>query len=138
MADRIRVACVQLTSGREKASNLEKAEKLVAQAASTGADLVALPEKWNVIGPPETLHEAAETIDDGESVEAMRGWARTHGVERSSVHQSHQQLADATGLSKSAVQSAIKVLLRRHLVGARQRSRTATPEYVVHRPWADR
>jgi hypothetical protein len=63
-------------------------------------------------------------------------WSRTHGVDRPTVHQSHQQLADATGLSKSAVQSAIKVLLRRHLVSARQTSRTATPEYTLHRPWA--
>ena len=63
-------------------------------------------------------------------------WSRTHGVERPSVHQSHQQLADATGLSKSAVQSAVKALLRRHLVSSRQASRTATPEYTVHRPWA--
>ena len=65
-------------------------------------------------------------------------WSRTHGADRTSVHQSHQQLADATGLSKSAVQSAVKVLLRRHLVAAKQTSRTATPEYVVHRPWAER
>jgi predicted transcriptional regulator len=63
-------------------------------------------------------------------------WQRTHGEARASVHQSHAQLADATGLSKSAVQSAIKVLVRRHLVSARRASRTATPEYVVHRPWA--
>ena len=63
MADRIRIACVQLTSGRDKAANLEKAEKLVAQAAATGADIVALPEKWNVIGPPDVLHETAESID---------------------------------------------------------------------------
>jgi hypothetical protein len=65
-------------------------------------------------------------------------WQRTHGEARAAVHQSHQQLADATGLSKSAVQSAIKVLTRRHLVSATQSSRTATPEYVVHRPWAER
>ncbi len=64
-------------------------------------------------------------------------WQRTHGEGRASVHQSHQQLADATGLSKSAVQSAVKVLLRRRLVAARRATRTATPEYVVHRPWAD-
>jgi predicted amidohydrolase len=80
MADRIRVACVQITSGREKALNLEKAEKLVAQAAATGADIVALPEKWNAIGPPDVLHDTAETIEGGESIEAMRGWAKTHGV----------------------------------------------------------
>ena len=69
-----------MTSGREKALNLEKAEKLVAQAAATGADVVALPEKWNAIGPPEVLHETAEKIDEGESVTAMRGWAMTHGI----------------------------------------------------------
>jgi deaminated glutathione amidase len=80
MADRIRVACVQLTSGQDKTANLEKAEKRVAQAAATGSDIVALPEKWNVIGPPEVLHATAETIEGGESVEAMRGWARMHGV----------------------------------------------------------
>ena len=65
-------------------------------------------------------------------------WSRTQSLKRPSVHQSHQQLADATGLSKSAVQSAVGVLLRRRLVTARRRSRTATPEYAVHRPWADR
>ena len=36
-------------------------------------------------------------------------WRRTLGEERATVHQSHQQLADATGLSKSAVQAAIRV-----------------------------
>ncbi len=80
MADSIRVACVQLSSGTDKDANLETAERLVAEAAATGADLVALPEKWNAIGDPEVLHSAAETVEDGESVEAMRRWAKTHGV----------------------------------------------------------
>jgi DNA-binding MarR family transcriptional regulator len=63
-------------------------------------------------------------------------WRRTLGQSRPSVHQSHQQLADATGLSKSAVQSAIKILSRRRLIETRRANKTATPEYVVHRPWA--
>jgi hypothetical protein len=62
-------------------------------------------------------------------------WMRTVGEKRASVHQSHQQLADATGLSKSAVQGAVKVLARRRLVRVQRRSPTATPEYVVERPW---
>src|SRR5919201_5621054 len=37
--DRIRVACVQMTSRADKAANLEAAERLVAQAAATGADV---------------------------------------------------------------------------------------------------
>src|SRR2546430_10530478 len=80
MPDRIRVACVQMTSRADKAANLETAARLVAQAAAAGADLVALPEKWNAIGDAELLHENAETIDEGESVEAMRAWARGHGI----------------------------------------------------------
>jgi len=78
--DRIRVACVQLTSRADKAANLEKAELLVARAAATGADLVVLPEKWNAIGDLETLHRAAEPLDGGESMEALSAWARRHGI----------------------------------------------------------
>ena len=80
MSGTLRVACVQLTSRSDKAANLEKAEALVAEAAATGADVVVLPEKWNAIGAPEVLHAAAETLESGESVEAMSGWARTHGI----------------------------------------------------------
>ncbi len=80
MPDRLRVACVQLNSGAVKADNIEKAERLVTRAAATGADLVVLPEKWNAIGSAETLRANAEPLAGGESVEAMRGWARQHAV----------------------------------------------------------
>jgi deaminated glutathione amidase len=80
MSATLRVACVQLTSRDDKAANLEKAEQLVARAAATGADVVVLPEKWNAIGSPDVLHGAAETLDDGESVQAMAAWARQHGI----------------------------------------------------------
>jgi deaminated glutathione amidase len=79
MPDRIRVACVQLTSGTDKAANLARAEQLVARAAATGADIVVLPEKWNGIGDAETLRGLAEPLE-GESMSAMAEWARTHGV----------------------------------------------------------
>ena len=80
MPDRIRVSCVQMTSRADKAANLEAAERLVGQAASTGADVVVLPEKWNAIGDAGVLHAAAEPLAGGESVEAMTEWARRHGV----------------------------------------------------------
>ena len=41
---------------------------------------MVLPEKWNAIGSAEVMHRAAETLEDGESVEAMAGWARQHGI----------------------------------------------------------
>ncbi|MBA2475325.1 MAG: carbon-nitrogen hydrolase family protein [Actinobacteria bacterium] len=80
MSDRLRVACVQLTSGPDKSANLERAESLVARAASTGADVVVLPEKWNAIGGAEVLHAASEVLEEGESFEAMRRWARGYGI----------------------------------------------------------
>ena len=80
MPERIRVACVQLTAGTNKAAGLEQAERLVARAAATGADLVVLPEKWNGVGGAEALAELAEPLEGGESVEAMARWARTHGI----------------------------------------------------------
>ncbi len=80
MPDRIRVACVQMTSRRDKAANLERAEALVARAASTGADVVVLPEKWNLIGSAEDYRSTAEPLEGGASSEAMSRWARTLGV----------------------------------------------------------
>jgi predicted amidohydrolase len=80
MPDRIRIACVQLTASADKAANLERAERLVARAASLGADAIALPEKWNGVGNTEQLHALAEPLEGGESVAALSRWAQTHGV----------------------------------------------------------
>ncbi len=80
MADRLRVACVQLNSGTVKADNIDKAARLVARAAATGADVVVLPEKWNAIGSADTLRANAEPLAGGESVEAMAAWARDHAI----------------------------------------------------------
>jgi predicted amidohydrolase len=80
MPDRIRVACVQMTSRQDRAANLERAEALVARAASTGADIVVLPEKWNLIGSADDYRAAAEPLDGGGSVEAMSRWAKTLGI----------------------------------------------------------
>jgi hypothetical protein len=54
---------------------------------------------------------------------------------RRRVRSSHQQVALATGLSKSAVQGAIRTLIRRRLVRSTRESQTAIPEYTVLRPW---
>lgn len=51
------------------------------------------------------------------------------------VQISHQAMADATGLSKSAVQAAVRTLTRRRLIRAARASATAVPAYTVLRPW---
>jgi len=45
----MRVAAVQLNSNADKARNLASAAELVSAAAADGAELVALPEKWNLL-----------------------------------------------------------------------------------------
>jgi predicted amidohydrolase len=75
----VRAAAVQLNATADKDRNLETAERLVRDAASAGAWLIALPEKWNVIGDAETLVEGAEPLD-GPSLGAVRSWARELGV----------------------------------------------------------
>jgi hypothetical protein len=62
-------------------------------------------------------------------------WSRASGRRRMVARASHRELAEETGLSKSAVQSAVRNLLRRRLVAAARASPTAVPEYTVHRPW---
>src|SRR6266540_2113593 len=80
MASSLRVACVQLNATESKADNIERAERLVAKAAATGADLVLLPEKWNGFGRPDFMRSIAESLDDGETFAAMSDWARAHGI----------------------------------------------------------
>jgi len=75
----LRAAVVQLNSTNEKARNLGAAERLVRAAAADGAELVALPEKWNLLAAGEELAAGAEALD-GPSLSAARGWARELGV----------------------------------------------------------
>jgi deaminated glutathione amidase len=75
----LRAAAVQLNSNADKARNLAAAERLVRAAASDGAELVALPEKWNLLAGGEELVAGAESLD-GTSLTAARSWARELGV----------------------------------------------------------
>ncbi len=52
-----------------------------------------------------------------------------------SVRLSHRAIADATGLSRSAVQSALAHLQRRVLISTTRAAPTAVPLHKVHRPW---
>lgn len=76
---RVRAAAVQLNSNGDKDRNLATAERLVRAAATDGAEFVALPEKWNLLGGGEELVAGAEPLD-GPSLSAARGWARELGV----------------------------------------------------------
>ena len=59
---------------------------------------------------------------------ARGGWAPVAG--------SLRDIAASTGLSKSAVQTALSTLRRRELVKTKKTHRTATPRHRVLRHWA--
>ncbi len=75
----MRAAAVQLNSTGEKDRNLEAAERLVRAAAADGAELVALPEKWNLLAAGDELLAGSEPLD-GPSLTAARDWARELGI----------------------------------------------------------
>ena len=65
-------------------------------------------------------------------------WARLFRSAERTTGVSLQTLAGQTGLSKSAVQSAMRILLRRGLISVTEASPTAIPQYGLVRHWLRR
>jgi predicted amidohydrolase len=76
----VRVAAIQLNANEDTARNLATADRLVRQAASEGAELVALPEKWTVLGKREHMEAGAQTLD-GPAISWARDTARELGID---------------------------------------------------------
>ena len=62
-------------------------------------------------------------------------WRRTVGGSQKVASLSYHEISEATGLSKSAVQSAVTLLKRRRLIRVSRKNPTATPIYRAERPW---
>jgi len=76
----MRAAAVQLSSTPDRDRNLEAADRLTREAASRGAELVVLPEKWPVLGTPEQTAAGAEPLD-GPALTWARAAARELGID---------------------------------------------------------
>ena len=57
------------------------------------------------------------------------------GAKKGTVEISYQELAELTGLSKSAVQVGVRRLLKRKLLSVEKATVTATPIYTVQKTW---
>lgn len=76
----MRAAAIQLNSTDDKDRNHATADRLVRAAVRNGAELVVLPEKWNLLGTREQLAAGAESLD-GPSLTLARGLAAELGIE---------------------------------------------------------
>ena len=66
----MRAAAVQLNSNEDKERNLASADRVTRAAADAGAELIVLPEKFNVLGEHEHYEALAEPLDG-----PTLGWA---------------------------------------------------------------
>jgi len=65
-------------------------------------------------------------------------WRRTNAGRARSDEIPLRAIAEGTGISKRAVQNALRALTRRRLVTASHATPTSAPTFVIHRPWVRR
>jgi nitrilase len=76
-----RIAAVQMISGPDMAPNLATAGRLIAEAAAAGAQLVALPEYFPLIGATDADRLAAREVDgSGPIQDFLAAAAQKHGL----------------------------------------------------------
>lgn len=75
----LRVAAVQLASGPDPRTNVERAVDLIRRAAHEGARYVQLPEYFNYRGPTSRYRDIAESVP-GSTTERLGDLARELGI----------------------------------------------------------
>lgn len=79
MQQKLKLALIQIRTETDKALTMDKAERMIRQAAQNGANIIVLPEMWNCPYSKRYFHAFADA-EKGESREAMSRWARENDV----------------------------------------------------------
>ena len=81
MTTPFKIACVQLTAGREFAPNIDKIVRMIRRAGEEGVDLVTLPENATMIEPIQaSALRKAVPEDDHPALQAFADVVREAGV----------------------------------------------------------
>ena len=75
----LRIAACQMNSRGDKDANLATAERLIDEAARQGAQMVGLPELFNLLADDETMVAGAED-ETGPTSQFLRAKARQHNL----------------------------------------------------------
>ncbi len=75
----LRIAACQMNSQGDKDRNLATAERLIDEAARLGAQMVGLPEMFNLLADDAATVAGAEG-EDGPTSQLLRSKARQHGI----------------------------------------------------------
>jgi DNA-binding GntR family transcriptional regulator len=65
-------------------------------------------------------------------------WRHTNGGRSRSGEIPLRMIAEGTGVSKRAVQNALRALARRRLITVAHATSTSAQTFLVHRPWSRR
>jgi len=76
----LRIAAIQLCSGRDRSANLTRTRALMEEAVRGGAQLIALPENFSFLDREGNKLEIVEALEDGPSIRLLRTFAAAHGV----------------------------------------------------------
>ncbi|MEM6530015.1 MAG: carbon-nitrogen hydrolase family protein, partial [Chloroflexota bacterium] len=81
MAGQLKIAAIRMNARPAPvAGRLERAESLVAEAASTGAQLIVLPEVFNIGYEYHDNNYTLPEPEDGPTVTWMKAQAKQHGA----------------------------------------------------------
>ena len=80
MASKLKIALIQFLGSSSKQQNITRACELIKQAATNGARLIVLPEIWNSPYGVKYFPQYAETIPNGETVQALSACARQSNI----------------------------------------------------------
>jgi predicted amidohydrolase len=76
----MRIAVCQMRSGADVGANLEKADRLLHEAAGGGADVAILPELFPYLGPRAGVADVAEVLPEGPVASMLAAAAARDGI----------------------------------------------------------